>query len=142
MDARYTMGLALALAGSVAEGVRQCEEAVNMAMNLSDSARLSNAILALAEAKLESGDAQGARAAARQVQERLNRTGQQELEWRAWLIASRASRRLKDDSTAQQELKSAAQVLSQVQQKWSPEAFSQYLSRPDIQSAHKQLGGE
>jgi tetratricopeptide (TPR) repeat protein len=142
VDAKYTMGLALALAGSGAEGVRQCDEAVNMALNLSDSARLSNAMLALAEAKLESGDAQGARTAARQVQARLNRAGQQELEWRAWLIASRASRRLKDDSMAQQELNSAVWVLSQVQQKWSPEAFSQYLSRPDIQSAHKQLGGE
>jgi serine/threonine protein kinase/Tfp pilus assembly protein PilF len=140
IEAKFTLGLTRALSGA-ADGRKLCEEAVAQAERAGDYALLSKALLALAEASLESGDAAGAIKFARQAQERLARAFQSESEWRAWLVAARASRIERDDTTARDNSARAGEILSQLEQKWGTEAFKSYTARPDIQSSRKQLGG-
>ena len=113
---------------------------MKLARDAGDAALLSRAMLALAESSLESGDARAALEEATTVQQRFAQGGQQESEWRAWLIASRASQRLSDGATAQQELAQAKEVLSKLQQKWGADLFNRYLMRADIQIYYQQLG--
>jgi tetratricopeptide (TPR) repeat protein len=141
VDAKYTLCLAQVLSGKGAEGRHLCEEALESATNLGDALRLSNAMLALAQAQLETGDAQNALSNALRAQERFKQAGQQEFEWRAWLIAALASRRKGDEGAAREQSAHAKEVLSQLEQKWGPDAFSKYLERSDIQSSHTKLGG-
>lgn len=141
VKAKYTLGLAQALSGAKREGKSSCEEAVAMTTRGGDAALLSRALLALAEVMLESNDLAGAIQNALEAQERFARAAQQESEWRAWLIASRANRRKADDATAQAQLSHAADILSQLQQKWGAEAFNNYVARPDIQLSYKEVGG-
>ncbi|HEX8774992.1 MAG TPA: tetratricopeptide repeat protein [Pyrinomonadaceae bacterium] len=140
IEAKSTLGLARALSGS-ADGQKLCQEAVEQATRAGDYALISRTLLALAEASLESGDAASAIKLARQAQERFAREAQLESEWRAWLIAARASRLQRDETTARDNLSRASEILSQLGQKWGTEAFKSYMARPDIQSSQKQLGG-
>jgi serine/threonine protein kinase/lipopolysaccharide biosynthesis regulator YciM len=139
--AKYTLGLAETFSGKKGEGKALCEEAVALAEREGDAALLSRAMLALAEALYESGNAENAQATALRAQGRFAGTGQQESEWRAWLIASRSSRSKGDESAAQQQLSNAVNVLSQLRQKWSTDAFQVYTARPDVELYLKQLGG-
>jgi tetratricopeptide (TPR) repeat protein len=141
VKAKYTLGLAQAFSGLKREGKSSCEGAVEMATRAGDTALLSRALLALAEAALESNDMGEAIQNAVQAQERFAHAAQQESEWRAWLIAARANRRKGDGTTAQSQLTRANDILSQLQQKWGAEAFNSYIARPDIQFSRKELGG-
>ncbi|HKR01499.1 MAG TPA: tetratricopeptide repeat protein [Pyrinomonadaceae bacterium] len=141
VQAKLALGLAQTLSGQPGEGKASCEEAVQMAKRAGDSALLSHSLLALAETLIEGNDAQGALSAALEAQKRFSGAAQQESEWRAWLTAARAHRRLGDEGAAQEDLRHAAETLSQLQQKWGAEVFTKYLTRPDIQLARKQLGG-
>jgi serine/threonine protein kinase/tetratricopeptide (TPR) repeat protein len=140
IQARYTLGLAEALSGEAREGKKTCEEAVEMAKHAGDAGLLSRAWLALAESLLENTDAQGALANALNAQESFSRGGQLESEWRAWAIASRASHLKGDERAASDQLAQANNIFSQLRQKWGEEVFASYLSRPDIQFSHKQIG--
>ncbi len=139
--AKYTLGLAEIFNGKKTEGKAACEEALAMAERAGDATLSSRAMLALAEGLYESGDADGARDAALLAQARFASAGQQESEWRAWVIASLASRSKGDESAAQQQSANAANVLSQLRQKWNTDAFKLYTSKPDVQLYLKQLGG-
>ncbi|HEY0406865.1 MAG TPA: tetratricopeptide repeat protein [Pyrinomonadaceae bacterium] len=141
VQAKLTRGLARTFSGAARDGRVDCEEAVEMAKHGDDSALLSQAMLALAEAQLEAGDARSALSTALTAQDRFAGAAQQESEWRAWLVAARAYRRQGDETAARDALARANEALSQLQQRWGAEAFMSYLTRPDIQLAHKQLGG-
>jgi len=132
IQAQYTLGLTDVYSGARAEGERQCAEAADAAGKVGDVTLLSRAQLALAEAQLANGNARSALATATQAQQRLASTGQKESEWRAWAIAGQASRALHDESGAQQQLKQATALLSQLQQGWGAEASTRYTARPDI----------
>jgi tetratricopeptide (TPR) repeat protein len=140
IEAKFTLGLAQVFSGSTAEGKKLCEEAAGQAMRAGDTTLQSKALLALAEADLESRDAVSARKGALEAQARFARAAQLESEWRAWLIAALASRRQNDENAAHDELKRAAELLSQLEQKWGTEAFNSYAARPDIQALRTQLG--
>jgi hypothetical protein len=140
VKAKYTLGLAQALSGNAAQGKSACEEAVEMGKRAGDEMLVSQALLALATALYESGDMDGALENALRAQERFARAEQQESEWRAWLMASRASQRKRNGSDAQQQLDRARDILSQLRQNLGQEAFDIYISRPDIQVSYKQLG--
>ncbi|HEX8708207.1 MAG TPA: tetratricopeptide repeat protein [Pyrinomonadaceae bacterium] len=141
LQAKYTLGLAQALSGEAVEGKQSCAAALDMARRAGDYALLSRALLAYAEALLVSGDAEGAAASALEARERFNRAGQLESEWRAALIAARASRLKKDERAAQEQMAQAARILSQLHDRWGSEAFNRYLTRKDIGQFYKQLGG-
>ncbi|HJU55181.1 MAG TPA: tetratricopeptide repeat protein [Pyrinomonadaceae bacterium] len=140
LQAKSALGQALAGSGHAGDGRKECEAAVEMAARAGDASLLSRTKLALAEVLLEAGDARGARTAALEARERFNRGGQLESEWRAWVVAARASRLARDDQAASEQLARAAEALSLLRQKWGAEATDVYLKRPDIEFSHKQLG--
>jgi len=100
---------------------------------------LPEALMALAEALLESGDARGARTTALQAQESFARAGQQESEWRAWLLAGRACQRVRDNLKARDYASRAEASLSILKKTWGIEASSGYLTRPDIHESLRYL---
>ncbi len=79
VEANYTLGLAQAFSGAAREGRSKCEQAVEIATQSKDPALLSEALLALAEAQLLSGDAAGALTTALRSQEILGAFGQARL---------------------------------------------------------------
>ncbi|MGB7921859.1 MAG: hypothetical protein WCF57_01310, partial [Pyrinomonadaceae bacterium] len=66
--------------------------------------------------------------------------GQQDSEWRALLTAARASQRAGQPEAARAYASRAADLLSNLQQKWGVEAYDSYSARPDVQYLRKQLG--
>jgi tetratricopeptide (TPR) repeat protein len=139
VQARYTLGLALARSGEPREGKLLCEEAVDMATSTGDPQLLSGALLASAEALLENGEPQRALETALRAQASFARSGQQESEWRAWLIAARAAKR-SGEATARREYASRADtLLTNLTQKWGAEAYHSYLARMDVRQSRKQL---
>ncbi|HVG39842.1 MAG TPA: tetratricopeptide repeat protein, partial [Pyrinomonadaceae bacterium] len=88
---QYTLGSALALAGQPRAGVLACEKAVSLAGGSGDPRLAANALLALAQASLQSGDSKRAEELALRAQKMFLRDGRQESEWRAWLVAGRAN---------------------------------------------------
>lgn len=142
-QARYTQGLAQAFSGDHNKGLALCEEAVNMAQQNErgiDPWLLSHALLAFAEALLEEGDAAAAETNALRAQEIFVGLEGLDSEWRALLIAGRASLRAGNAEASHQHFTHASNLLSQLQQRIGTEAFSTYLARPDITLYRKQLG--
>ena len=140
IQAQFTLGLVKAFTGSAAEARKLCDEAVKLATAARDSALMSRALLSSAEAALESGDPHTATEMAMQAQVRFAAGGQQESEWRAWLVAARGNQRLRNNAIAQEQFAHAKQIFSQLEQKWGSEVFERYRARPDIQVYYKQLG--
>jgi ATP/maltotriose-dependent transcriptional regulator MalT len=134
IESRFTLGLAKAMSGDRKEGLRLCEEAVQMASTAGDFTLQSRALLAQAEVALLNNDAATALRLAMEAQERFARCGQLESEWRAWLISSRASDRLGNKDKSNEQLSNAQNARSKLEQQWGPDAFKQYSSRPDIQA--------
>ena len=139
VDAKYLLGMALASSGMTREGRALCEQAVEAARHMHDPQMLPSALLALAEVMLEGGDAQRALAAALEAQEMLTRVGRQESEWRALLVAARASERAGNSAIAGEYLSKANSILAELENKWGTQAFYVYLSRPDVQSSRLYL---
>ena len=139
IEAKYIRGLADLLSGAKPEGRRQCEEAMAAAAQASNPHLRSGAQLALAQALLETGDAGRALEMALEAQTSFARTGQQDSEWRALLIAASASRSTGNQAKAKEYATRAAAVLLAIQQGWGDAAYDKYLQRPDIQYLRKQL---
>ena len=139
VEAKCVVGLAQALSGATREGKLTCEAAIEMARHMVFQPLLPRAQLALAEAMLENGDALGALNTARLAQDSFARAGQQESEWRAWLVAARAALRTVDTAKAYEYAAHAKELLISLRQTWGEEACNDYLTRPDIQHSRKYL---
>jgi tetratricopeptide (TPR) repeat protein len=137
--AKCTLGLAQSRSGAAVAGSRLCKEAIQMAISTGDPQLLSGALLASAEAMLESGDAHRALETAQQARESFVRFGQQESEWRAWLIAAQTKRRLGEETLVHEYASNANARFIDLEQKWGSEVYKGYLARPDIQRSRKQL---
>jgi tetratricopeptide (TPR) repeat protein len=133
IQAQFLLGVVKAASGGRKEAQRLCDEAINAASNAGDYGLHARALLAGAEAALKGNDAQTALTLATQAQERFARGQQLESEWRAWLIASRASQQLGDTGKAEEQLRNAQEIRSKLEQQWGPDVFKQYAARPDIQ---------
>ncbi|MDT4896017.1 MAG: eukaryotic-like serine/threonine-protein kinase [Acidobacteriota bacterium] len=142
IEAKRIVGLSLAFNGQAHEGQRWCEEAVEMATHSKNPWMISKTQLALSEVMLQGNNPQGALATVLQAQSSFARTGQQASEWRAWLVAARASRLLNDQEKAREYAARATELLSGLQQKWGTEVYNSYLTRPDVQYLRKQLSEE
>jgi hypothetical protein len=116
-----------------------CEEALTLSERENDPRLISSTILASAESALAGGDARAALISASKAQERFARGGQQESEWRACLVAGRASLRLGERKRAREQLARADQLLSDLRRKWGEEAFVGYLTREDVKFYRRQL---
>ena len=131
--------LAEAFSVAAARAHTLCEEAARIAEEMGDPGLVSNSQLALAEALLEAGDAEGARAAALRAEEFFARSGRVESDWRALVLAGKASRRAGDEAAAREYLARAAALLSQLKQGWKADAPG-YLARLDVQRLRSVLG--
>ena len=139
VQAKSSMGLAQANSGSPAEGRKTCESALTMAQTLKSQPLSTSAQLALAEVMLLSKDTSAALQTANDAQKIFGQTGQKDSEWRALLIAARASDLAGDKSTARAYASRADAACNALQQVWGVEAYQTYLRRPDIQMYRKQL---
>ena len=137
IQARFLLGVVKAASGGGKEAQKLCNEAITAASNAGDFGLHSRALLAGAEAALKGNDARTALTMATQAQARFARGEQLESEWRAWLIASRASQQLNDTGQAAEQLKSAQNTRYKLEQQWSPDIFRQYAARPDIQAYYR-----
>ncbi len=139
IESKATLGLAQAFSGAKREGKQSCQEALDIAKRTGEEALISDTMLALAQALLENGDFDEGLSMALTVQDRLARHGEQESEWRAWLLASRFSRRKDDVARAHEYATRANEAISKLKQLWGTEAFDKYETRRDIQLSRKQL---
>src|SRR5205085_2645604 len=139
LQAKYSIGLATAFAGPAPEGRKLCEEALTMAQTLKSRSLITSAQLALAEALLAERNAAAALQNALDLEKIFGQSGQKDSEWRALLIAARASEMSGDKSMAQNYASRADAACNELQQKWGADAYQVYLRRPDIQMYRKQL---
>ncbi|HEV7473017.1 MAG TPA: hypothetical protein VGN90_03145, partial [Pyrinomonadaceae bacterium] len=121
-------------------GRQLCEAAVDMATQVGDQQLISAALLAHAEVILDGGDARGALQTALRAQASFAHFGQKESEWHAWLLAARASQRLRQHAAMREYASNASVGLTSLEQEWGAEPYRGYLSRQDIQRSLKQLG--
>jgi serine/threonine protein kinase/Tfp pilus assembly protein PilF len=142
IEVKRILGLTLASSGAAREGERWSEEAVEMARRSRNPWMISKTELALSEVLLQGNEPQRALTTALQAQASFARSGQQASEWRAWLVAARASRRLKDTLKAREYATRAARTLSNLEEKFGAEVHKSYVARPDVQYLQKQLDEE
>jgi tetratricopeptide (TPR) repeat protein len=133
VQAKYLLGLAEVFSGAKKEGGLLCREAVEIAARVNDPWLIAKAGLALAEAEFELGNVGVAHAAAIQAQQSFARLGQQESEWRAWLLAARARKRAGDETQAREYASHIPGLLFNLQLKWGDDSYHSYLTRSDVQ---------
>jgi len=132
VQAQYVLALAKADTGAQVEARKLCDESIKATSNAGDFGLHSRALLACAEVALKGKDAQTALTLAAQAQERFTRGLQLESEWRAWAIASRASKELGHSDNAQEQMRNAETTRSKLEQQWGADAFRKYAARPDV----------
>ena len=137
--AKRVKGLAQSLSGGKRDGKILCDEAVELATKTKDPRLISSSLLALAEALLVNGDASTALTTALRAQVSFAHSGQMDSEWRAWLIAARATRLTGNDSKQHEYSSRAAELLAGLEQKLGLEAYDGFLTRPDVQYLRGQL---
>jgi tetratricopeptide (TPR) repeat protein len=138
LQAKYCMGRVEAFSGASQVGKKSCEEAVATAKKVNAPQLISSALLALAEVLLIANDSKGALENALEAQKMLARSGQQDSQWRALLIAARASELAGNKSAARGYASQADSLCAGLEQKWGKEAYESYLRRPDIQTYRNQ----
>ena len=137
IESKYFLGLLKAASGQRSDAKKLCEDAINAASNTGIFGLHSRALLAGAEAALKGNDAQTASSLATQAQERFSRGQLLESEWRAWKIASMASKQLGDTNKSDEQMRNALNARSRLEQQWGPDAFKLYAARPDIQAYYR-----
>jgi len=139
LQTKYCLGRAEAFSGAPQVGRKLGDEAVAMAQKLKSPQLISAALLALAEVMLTANDAKGALENSLAAKNIFGRFGQQDSEWRALLIAARASELTGDKSAARDYGTQADGLCAGLEQKWGKEAYAGYLTRPDIQIYRSQI---
>lgn len=139
INGKFSVGLAEALSGAPQPAKLLCEEAVAMAKESRLPRLISSAQLALAEVLVLAKDAKGALRAALEAQPLCARFGQQDSEWRALLMAARASQLAGDRSEAHTYASRAQSLCDGLREKWGADAYEDYLRRPDVHNYRNQL---
>jgi serine/threonine protein kinase/Tfp pilus assembly protein PilF len=139
VNGKFSIALAQALSGASQPAKLLCQEAAATARESRIPRLISSAQLALAEVLLLARDAEGALRAAQEAQPLCARSGQQDSEWRAWLMAARASQLAGDQPVAQQYAAKAKSLCEGLREKWGADAYEGYLRRPDVQKYLSQI---
>jgi tetratricopeptide (TPR) repeat protein/predicted Ser/Thr protein kinase len=139
VEAKRILGSAEVFSGARREGLASAQEALDLARRSAVPRLVSSALLSQAEALAESGESAQAMKAARASAEQSGRTGQQESEARAWLVAARAARASADTPGSRDYAIKATQSFTSLQQNWSAGDRSSYNSRPDVQQWRRQI---
>jgi eukaryotic-like serine/threonine-protein kinase len=138
LQAKYSLGLALAQSGSAQSANKLCEEAIAMAKEVKSPRLLSSSLLAHAEVLLLGNDAPRALATALEAQTMFSKAGQPESEWRALLLAARASQLAGNNAAADYATRADA-LCAGLQERWGADAYESYSRRPDIESYRRQI---
>jgi tetratricopeptide (TPR) repeat protein/tRNA A-37 threonylcarbamoyl transferase component Bud32 len=138
LQGKYCIGLAQAYSGAAPAGRKLCDDALTMAQATKSRSSITGAQLARAEVMLLNKEPDALQAAL-DVQKIFGQSGQKDSEWRALLIAARASDQAGDKPAARDYAARADQACNELQQSWGAEAFESYLRRPDIQTYRKQV---
>lgn len=139
VEAKLQLGLVQIRSGARAAGVRTIREALELAKQMNDEYLVSLSMLASAEAHLENDDPAQARSVALEAQQRFRRRRQGDSEWKAWLIAARASQKLSDNTNVRNQVAAANEMFSELEKKWGSDAFNVYANRPDVKIWRRQL---
>jgi len=137
--AKSTLGAAQLASGARREGLAAAGEAAQLAAKSGTGLLTADTGLAHAEALLAAGDAQAALDAALAAGHWFAGAGNQESEWRSWLVAARAESALGHVDKSREDAEKARQLLAGIEQKWDSDNYKTYLSRPDIQDLRRQL---
>ena len=137
--AKRTIGAAKMATGARSEGLAALAEAAQLAGKSGSGQLTAGTRLAYAEGLLAAGQAQRARDIALAAQQWFAGAGNQEGEWRSWLLAAGAENSLGDTGKSRENAQKAAQLLASLQQKWDADNCKTYLGRPDIQDLGKLL---
>ena len=119
---RRLLGLARLGSGKRNEGLNDCEQALTMASALGDPATLLQARMAAIQARIETGNLEGARSLFQEVE--LVLKAHPESRWRVLAMLARADRHYAPV---------ARQALADLEPQWGKDNFQGYLHRPDIQ---------
>jgi serine/threonine protein kinase/uncharacterized protein HemY len=139
IEAKCLLGVAQSRSGSPRAGGVLCANAVDMATQTGDPHLIAATLLAHAEIMFDVGDASRALQTALRAQQSFAGAGQKDSEWRAWLIAARASQRLHKEALMREYAAHAEVLLASLEQEWGAAAYHGYLSRKDVQKLQKQL---
>jgi tetratricopeptide (TPR) repeat protein len=127
------LGLALAHAGSIAEGQMLAREGLALSPR-DDAGLVAAARLRLAEVQLAGGDTRAAQASLTQVLEELGAHPQPISVFRATALAARAARKAGDSEREARFSRQANDVLISLQSTLGDSAFITFSSRPDMRS--------
>jgi hypothetical protein len=116
-----------------------CKQAVEVARKSGDPYFLAEALMALGEVQVQSGEPLEALKTSLEARALFARFGNQDLEWLTCLIAARASLAGGDNAKANEYANSAEQLLSGLEQKWGKDNYTTYINRTDVQFSRKQL---
>jgi serine/threonine protein kinase/tetratricopeptide (TPR) repeat protein len=139
LQAKLTIGLAAAASGSAQQGRALCNDALAMAQKAKSRTLTISAQLALAQVMFLNKETVAAQQTALAAEKIFGQSGQKDSEWRALLIAARASEAAGDKPAANDFAARADAACATLQQTWGNEAYSGYLRRPDIQLYRQQL---
>jgi tetratricopeptide (TPR) repeat protein len=141
IEAKYTLGLARALSREGSKAISLCREAVAEARkaSFSEPPLVAGALMALADAELETGNAQAALRDALEAQTTFARIGRYESEYRAHLTLAQALYKLNRLREARAHLDRANELLNVLRQNWGGESFLSFTARPDLRVAHDEL---
>jgi serine/threonine protein kinase/Tfp pilus assembly protein PilF len=139
IEAKYLLGLAIAMYSGKRQAKQFCDEAIETATKMGYLTLSWNARLALAQVLIEIGNPAEAMTGALQAHDEFARAGKLESQWRAACLVARASYLTNDHSSARKHTTQAESLLSSLRQKLAEEAFKSYSARPDIDQFRKQL---
>ncbi len=131
--------LAESLSGARQSGLADCQIALDEARKSAIPRLVSGALLAVAEAQLENGDAARAKETALSARTQFTASGQRESEARASLVAARAARVSGDTAAASSLGAAAAHSFEALSETWTPQARASYEARPDVRHWRAQL---
>lgn len=134
---KETMGLIEMFSGAAARGIKLCQEALAL-LGSSEDHEYADIRLALAEALLEAGNAKDSLQFALEAQQSFSARQRPESEWRALVIAARASAAL-GKTSAHEQLLRAQLVLDEVHSRWGDADFASYIQRKDIANQKQRL---
>jgi tetratricopeptide (TPR) repeat protein/predicted Ser/Thr protein kinase len=136
---RAVVGRAQISSGARRDGLASTTAAFNFAGKSGNGWLAAQTGLAQAEALLGVGNARQSRETALAAGQWFARVGDQESEWRAWLAAAQAANTLHDLAQAREDARKSSNLLAGLEQKWDPDSYRTYLSRPDVRYARTQL---
>lgn len=139
MELRIISGLAQAELGNPGPARQSCQNALDLARRRGDLYMSAEAGLCAARSAMAAGSPQEALAPAETARQFFASSQQKESEWRSLLYLAEASKNSGDPASAAKYAKKALDIVSAFENNWGNRTYRLYVSRPDIESALREL---